>query len=59
MVIRTNRWGKEFVSCSTYPKCKNARNVVPAAAVAGAAPGDGADSGGGEGRDEGSSSDEP
>jgi ssDNA-binding Zn-finger/Zn-ribbon topoisomerase 1 len=32
MVLKRSRWGKEFLACSAYPKCKNARNV-------GAAPG--------------------
>ena len=27
MVLKTSRWGKEFLACSAYPKCKNARNV--------------------------------
>jgi DNA topoisomerase I len=28
MVVRRSRAGKEFLSCSTYPKCKNAKDFI-------------------------------
>ena len=27
MVIKTTRWGKEFLACVGYPECKNARDL--------------------------------
>ena len=30
MVIKTSRWGKEFLACSGYPDCKNTRAVAGA-----------------------------
>ena len=32
MVLKTSRWGKEFLACSAYPECKNTRD--PGAKVA-------------------------
>jgi ssDNA-binding Zn-finger/Zn-ribbon topoisomerase 1 len=27
MVIKASRWGKEFLACSAYPQCRNARDL--------------------------------
>ena len=27
MVVKRSRWGKEFLACSGYPACKNARDI--------------------------------
>jgi len=27
MVIKQSRWGNEFLACSGYPDCKNARDM--------------------------------
>jgi DNA topoisomerase I len=28
MVLKRSRWGKEFLACSAYPRCKNARDLA-------------------------------
>ena len=27
LVMKQSRWGKEFIACSGYPKCKYTRNI--------------------------------
>jgi DNA topoisomerase-1 len=37
LVIKTSRWGKEFLACSGYPECKNTRAMGEPAAADGEA----------------------